>query len=163
PAGVSTSKSDTFRDFGASANNCLYMFFNAAASRATTSPAALNGVALQPASHAASPRAYAANHPSAAARTSPVTSGTTTVGAAPPRVGGAGCAAGIAASPGGGGVGSRGGRRGPSGATGWPRLLAPASAPTPLPLPPAPPCARAAFSAAFHCAPVSDRSCSVFS
>src|SRR5262245_41044129 len=107
PAGVSTSNPDNARFAGASAKSCRYIFFSAVASRAITSPAAENGVALQPASHAASPRAYAANQPSAAARTSLVTSGTATVGAA------LGFAVGTSSSPRGRGVGSRDSRRGP--------------------------------------------------
>src|SRR5437764_12536048 len=81
PAGVSTSKPDSVRLGGASARSCLYIALSAGASLAMVWPPAVNGVALHPASHAASPRAYELNQPSAASRTSLVTSGTTTVGA----------------------------------------------------------------------------------
>src|SRR6185312_16001927 len=152
--GVSTSSPTTFRfpDFpDASPSSCLYIAFSAAASCATTSPAAVNGVALQPASHAASPRSYAANQPSAAALTSVVTSGTTTVGAD-------GLADGMSPSSRGRSVTSfsRCNRRGPSPTVGCPRFSGFLFAP-------APPAAAAAFCIAFACAPVADVSCSLLS
>ena len=58
PAGVSTSSRTSARFCGDFAEQLLVHRLQRRGVLATTSPAAVNGVALQPASHAASPRVY---------------------------------------------------------------------------------------------------------